>query len=109
MTDNARIEAVTKGIHDVALRTMPAGSRVLLYGSRARGDYREDSDWDVLLLVNKQEIEQSDYQSIVYPMTVLGWDMNEMIIPIIKTRKEWDEDPYSMFHYNVEQEAIPIL
>jgi uncharacterized protein len=24
-------------------------AEVILYGSRARGDYREDSDWDVLI------------------------------------------------------------
>ncbi len=25
--------------------------RVILFGSRARGDYREDSDWDILVVV----------------------------------------------------------
>ncbi|MCW3107227.1 MAG: polymerase subunit beta [Segetibacter sp.] len=27
---------------------------VILYGSRARGDYREDSDWDILVLTSKE-------------------------------------------------------
>jgi predicted nucleotidyltransferase len=31
---------------------------VILFGSRARGDYREDSDWDFLVLTNKKD----DYQ-----------------------------------------------
>lgn len=26
---------------------------VILFGSRARGDYREDSDWDILVLTSK--------------------------------------------------------
>lgn len=26
----------------------------MLYGSRARGDYREDSDWDILVLTDKE-------------------------------------------------------
>ncbi len=27
---------------------------VILFGSRARGDYREDSDWDILVLTKKR-------------------------------------------------------
>lgn len=38
-------------IHSVAAKTMPKGSNVLLYGSRARGDYNEDSDWDLSSLL----------------------------------------------------------
>ncbi len=26
--------------------------RIILFGSRARGDYREDSDWDLLIIVS---------------------------------------------------------
>lgn len=29
-------------------------AEVILYGSRARGDYREDSDWDVLVLTSRK-------------------------------------------------------
>lgn len=32
---------------------MPQGSEAILFGSRARGDYREDSDWDILILLDK--------------------------------------------------------
>ncbi len=31
------------------------GAEAYLFGSRARGDYRQDSDWDVLILVDNQE------------------------------------------------------
>ncbi len=32
-------------IHQLAEKCLPAGSNVWLYGSRARGDYHEGSDW----------------------------------------------------------------
>lgn len=100
---------VINEIRQIAVNSMPDGSKVLLYGSRARGDSHDDSDWDILLLVNKPTIEQEDYKTMVYPITSYGWDINEMIIPIIKTKKEWEEDPYTIFHKNVEQDAITIL
>jgi predicted nucleotidyltransferase len=31
-----------------------ANALLILYGSRARGDFREDSDWDVLVLTSKK-------------------------------------------------------
>ena len=37
-------------IRNKAREVMPAGARVYLFGSHARGDSRPDSDWDILIL-----------------------------------------------------------
>ena len=92
-------------IREVARENMPQGGRVLLYGSRARGDAKEDSDWDLLLILNKSKLEQSDYDNVVYPFTALGWDLGEMIIPVIYTTNEWNSTSFTPFYKNVEQEG----
>lgn len=38
-------------VMEVARREGIKVKRVILFGSRARGDYREDSDWDILIIV----------------------------------------------------------
>ena len=51
-----RQEMITK-MRQVADKILPAGGTVLLYGSRARGDARDTSDWDLLILLDKATIE----------------------------------------------------
>ena len=92
-------------IREVAQASLPKGGRLLLYGSRARGDAREDSDCDLLFILNKKKLEQSDYDNVVYPFTALGWDLGEMIIPIIYTMDEWKSTSFTPFYKNVEQEG----
>lgn len=96
------MRAIAQRAHEVA----PAGSRVLLFGSRARGDARKDSDWDVLVLLDKERITPEDHDNVSYPIRTLGWDINEMIEPILFTKQWWEEHPYTPFHENVEEDAI---
>lgn len=93
-------------IREVAQGTMPSGGCLLLYGSRARGNAHEDSDWDLLLILDKAHLEQTDYDNVVYPFTALGWDLGEMIIPVVYTRKEWNATSFTPFYKNVEQEGM---
>lgn len=38
-------------------------NKIIIFGSRARGDYRKDSDWDFLVVIDK-EIEQREKREI---------------------------------------------
>ncbi|MDD6867484.1 MAG: nucleotidyltransferase domain-containing protein, partial [Prevotella sp.] len=40
-------EYIIDSIKKVARETLPPKSSLLLFGSRARGDARPDSDWDI--------------------------------------------------------------
>ena len=48
---------VIDSIREVAAKTLPQNSSLLLYGSRARGNAHEGSDWDLLILLDKSKIE----------------------------------------------------
>lgn len=82
--------------------------QAILFGSRARGDAEEDSDWDVLVLINKPRVSLSDYDKYSYPLRELGWDMDEIINPVLFSTKEWNENHFTMFNHNVMNEGIAI-
>jgi len=54
---------------------MPAGGKAILFGSQARGTARDDSDWDILIILDKEELLPSDYDNVTYPLTIVGWEL----------------------------------
>ncbi|BBL45244.1 nucleotidyltransferase [Nanobdella aerobiophila] len=45
------LEIIKKVIYDVANEYNIKIDKIILFGSRARGDYREDSDYDIAIIV----------------------------------------------------------
>ena len=88
---------------------LPKGSHLWLYGSRARGTHRPDSDWDLLILLNKDKVSLSDYDNVSYPFAELGWDLGEEINPVLYTRKEWEQRHFTPFYHNVEDDKIVLV
>ena len=39
---------------------LPVGGRALLFGSQARGDAHAGSDWDILIILNKDKLLPDD-------------------------------------------------
>ena len=101
-----RQREVIRKIKSLAKDIMPENSSLLLYGSRARGDARRDSDWDLLILLDKSKVEQSDYDNVSFPFTELGWDLNAMIQPHMYTKVDWDNYYFTPFYKNVERDKI---
>ncbi len=97
-------ENVIDHIKQVAQQVLPKGSTVYLYGSRARGDYHEDSDWDLLVLLDKPERNRDDWDKYAWPFTEMGWNLNEDISARTFTKDYWYNGPHSMFFYNVEED-----
>ena len=102
----ARRQHIIKAITDTAKSIVPIGSEVILFGSQARGDAHDDSDWDVLILVDKDRITSQDIDDYTYPFRELGWGYKENINAILYTKKDWNRDIASPFHENVEEDGV---
>ncbi len=84
-------------------------AEVILFGSRARGDYHDESDWDVLVLIDN---EQSDWRfkqklmSAIYE-TELKW--GQIITPIILNKNFWKNQSSSFLYKEIGKDGIPLL
>ena len=88
---------------------LPEGSRLWLYGSRARGDEREDSDWDLLLLLNKDRLDDNDFNTLSYPFIELGLDQGQYFSTQMYTQKDWQTMSFMPFYKNVEHDKVVII
>lgn len=104
MTNN-----VLNSIKETARRVLPAGGHVWLYGSQARGDSHEGSDWDLLVLLNKDRINDDDYATIAYPFTELSGTLGVLINPVLYTKKEWQSYHFTPFYHNVQNDKIQLI
>ena len=68
-----------------------------------------DSDWDILILLDKLKIEAEDYDNVSYPLVELGWSLNECVSPVLYTLKDWMRYHFSPFVHNVKDEGIRLL
>lgn len=99
---------VIKRIKEVAAQILPEGSSLWLYGSRARGDAHPDSDYDLLILLNKDVLTLDDYRQSI-PFRQLGWSINETISPQVYSKDEWGKNNYTLFYDNVEHDKRILL
>lgn len=85
-------------------------SKVILYGSYARGDYRENSDIDVMLLVKMSDKEIKEIASTIYDLAYdIELEEGIHISVIIKNEEQFEywEDTLP-FYKNVKKEGIEI-
>ena len=95
-------------IRQIGRQVLPEDAHLLLYGSRARGDYYEGSDWDLLILLDRPQ-EPSDFQNLAYPIMELGFDLGEYFSVQTYSQKEWYAMRFLPYYKNVEQDKIVLV
>lgn len=99
---------VLDSIRKLLVQILPPYATAKLYGSQARGDAHSGSDWDILIVMDKDKLLPDDYDTVTYPLTKLGWELGAEINPIMYTKKEWEQSKITHFYHNVEQDAIAL-
>ncbi len=81
--------------------------RILLYGSRARGDNRPDSDIDILIVL-KDDFNYSEMLRLSSDLATSLSLENDVVISRVFVSKEQFEHRQIPFLMNVRREAVPV-
>jgi predicted nucleotidyltransferase len=98
-----------KIVHAVksTLRRVAPDATAILYGSEARGESRQTSDIDVLVLLDKDKITLDDRQQISYPLYDVGFETDTIISIMVFSKRVWENEMnITPFYHNVMKEGI---
>lgn len=109
MSEQDKYNNILEALRQKAAEILPKGSRVALYGSRARGDARADSDWDLHVLIpGEDHLTVDDDERYGAPFYFLGLDFGEIINARVYTVSGWLRRNFLPFYKNVEREKLII-
>jgi uncharacterized protein len=81
-------------------------AEVFLYGSRARGDERQDSDWDILILTddNADLTVERKFRDKLYDLELMT---GESFSVFVYSKNDWhSKQRITPFYHNVIEEGI---
>jgi uncharacterized protein len=97
---------ITKKIKKTVEEIDPS-AEVILFGSRARGDAKKDSDWDILILVNKPKISFKEELKFGHKIYDVALETDQCISTLVYAKKEWEtRQVVTPLYKNVKQEGI---
>lgn len=82
-------------------------AEVILFGSRARGDYKKDSDWDFLILTDKaaQDKTINDLKFNIFKIVI---ETKNHIFPLVENRADWKNIEVTEIFQNIKSEGLAV-
>jgi predicted nucleotidyltransferase len=82
---------------------------VILYGSRARGDNRRDSDWDVMILLKRKDVDKKVEQTFRHNLLDIELEIGVPVSVFVYSKSDW-EGKYSItpLFRSIKKEGILI-
>lgn len=92
-----------------AVREIEPGARVILYGSRARGDADPESDWDLLVLLDGP-VDRRRKEAVRRRLLNLMLETNTALSAVVHSKDEWSSPRYRAMplHANIMRDGISL-
>lgn len=92
-----------------SIKSKDKNAEVILFGSRARGTAKKDSDWDLLILLNKDSVSRKDEQVFRHNLIDVELKTGEAISTFVYSKKDWENKFWvTPFYENIKKDGIKI-
>lgn len=104
MTDTAILEKVRKSI-----KNSDPNASAYLFGSRARGDHKKDSDWDILILVDEEKVTNEVDDRFRENLYKIELETGQIISTFVYSKSHWNgKMRYSPLYEDLKLEGIAL-
>ncbi len=93
----------------VAVQALVPDAEIILYGSRARGTARTDSDWDFLILL-PTPVDKALEMQIKDCLYDIELETDTVLNSIIRSKQEWLSERYAVvpLRQEIEKDGLPV-
>ena len=106
-THSSKTECLNR-IVELATKNYP-DSEIYLYGSRACGNARSISDWDLLVLLNSKKVSFNIETKLMDEFYELELETGEIISPLIYSKIDWNKNhSITPLYKNILKEGVKI-
>lgn len=92
---------------NTAIKNIDPSAEIVLYGSRARGDAGAESDYDLLIITDKEAtLEREDvFRQQLFPIEI---ETGAVLTVFLINRREWDSPLFNAmpFYQNVKKDGV---
>ncbi len=96
---------IAKKIRD-SIALIDSKAHIIVFGSRARGDARRESDWDILILTDNPvsiEIER-EFRNSLFDLEI---ETGEVFSTFVYQKKDWDtRHKVTPLYRNIKKEGV---
>ncbi len=84
-------------------------ANVILYGSHARGESHVESDWDILVLLDKPNVDLKTEQEFRHHLFDLELEIGEPISIYVHSKRTWEEKyAVTPWYKNIHKEGVAL-
>lgn len=100
------IDELIERIKNIIKQVAPQ-AKVILFGSHARGEAKEGSDIDLMVILDKDNLSWEEERVVTTPLYTLEFETGKIISPHVITAKEWEKAAHrTTFYHEVMKDGI---
>jgi DNA polymerase sigma len=106
---NAKERQIVEQFKNLLVKKLQVNQiKIVLFGSRARGDASPDSDMDVLVILDNPTEEAE--KCVSECAWEAGFEHGIVIVPVVYGKEEWENGPdrFSLLARAIEKEGEPL-
>ena len=86
-----KLKVIKEAILEVAKKHGVEIEKIILFGSRVRGESKEDSDWDLLIVTKKRLDKRVKDRFVLEVRREIVWRLDEPVDIIVTDRRKYEE------------------